>query len=280
TVGLGAHKRSTLTRIRHVLGISSSPGQSRWWLAGALTLVAVLTIGFGLSIFSHSAIAQGSKTEPKQEGYATTSPDTTSPPTISAWAAKATKLAPDDVKRANPDIKVTTTLVLDLADGSHILGEPGFTSISLRTPFDKIEIPLKHLQLVRPHEDNKTAFVHLRNGNRLTGALDIENPLKLKTLMGRVSEDLQHIRSAGVLQRITLSEKLKEALVLYYPFDEPAQKVSKTTAPITKPPDPRPRFFVSWRFGQQRKVRKLEGMVKDQSGKGNHGGNYGAKYTP
>ena len=181
-----------------------------------------------------------------------------------------------DDKCAEPDIEVTTTLVLDLADGSHILGEPGFTSISLRTPFDKIEIPLKHLRLIKPHEDHKTAFVHLRNGDRLTGVLEIENPLKLKTLMGGVSVDLQHIKNAGVLKRITLSKKLKEALVLYFPFDKPAQKVSKTTVPITRPPVP----MRGPRWGQQRGSKKFEGMVKDQSGKGNHGGNYGGKYTP
>ena len=48
TIGLGAEKMTTLARVRHVLGLSPSPSRSRWWLAGALTLLAVLAIGIAV----------------------------------------------------------------------------------------------------------------------------------------------------------------------------------------------------------------------------------------
>ncbi|MHC4311329.1 MAG: hypothetical protein ACYSW3_02515, partial [Planctomycetota bacterium] len=44
-VGLGRHKLAILARVRHVLGISSPPKRSRYWLAGVLTLAAVITLG-------------------------------------------------------------------------------------------------------------------------------------------------------------------------------------------------------------------------------------------
>jgi hypothetical protein len=44
-VNFGRHKMETLARVRHVLGMSSSFKQSRYWLAGVLTLAAVITLG-------------------------------------------------------------------------------------------------------------------------------------------------------------------------------------------------------------------------------------------
>ena len=52
--GLGARKNNILARVRHVLGLASSPTRSRWWLAGALSLLSVIAIATGLGI-SHAA---------------------------------------------------------------------------------------------------------------------------------------------------------------------------------------------------------------------------------
>ncbi len=48
--GLGAHKRTVLARVRHVLGLVPSPARSRWWLAGALALLSVLAVLVGMGI--------------------------------------------------------------------------------------------------------------------------------------------------------------------------------------------------------------------------------------
>jgi beta-lactamase regulating signal transducer with metallopeptidase domain len=51
-VGFGQHKKAILTRARHVLGKSTPYEQSRYWFAGILTLVTVVTLG----IVSHITV--------------------------------------------------------------------------------------------------------------------------------------------------------------------------------------------------------------------------------
>ncbi len=47
---LGVKKMNTLKRVRHILGLSASQSQSRWWLAGTASLLMVLAISLTMGI--------------------------------------------------------------------------------------------------------------------------------------------------------------------------------------------------------------------------------------
>ena len=159
-----------------------------------------------------------------------------------------------------------------------------FTATDTKTTIEFFSIGKIHGHY-GPLLDNVTVMIHptskpakgqkLRRRTRLK-----KDAKKIRPFMEKVPVDLQHRRNAGVLKRIALPEKLKKALILYYSFDKPTRDTSKTTAPITKPPVPKYRFPGHQYLRQQRKSKKIWGTVEDQSGKGNHGRNYGAKYTP
>ena len=84
------------------------------------------------------------------------------------------------------------SLELDLVDGSHIIGVPSIESVSVQTPYAKVEISLNQILSITIDDDHQTATFDLRNGDKLAGALDLE-PIELQTLFGKVLVDAAHM---------------------------------------------------------------------------------------
>lgn len=112
-------------------------------------------------------------------------------------------------------------LIVDLSDGSHIIGTPSISSLSIQTAYAKMEIPLGQIQNIKMAEDHETAMLELANGDRLKGAVILDK-LDLQTLVGKVSLSLAYVRSISVSRMTSgpLSLVLKESLVFHYSFDK------------------------------------------------------------
>jgi hypothetical protein len=105
-------------------------------------------------------------------------------------------------------------LAVDLVDGSHIIGTPSITTLSVHTPYADMEIPLKQILSVDIGDDHETADFGLQNGDKLKGVLDM-GPLELETLFGNIAIGLPHIAGMHVVRG-----DVSGGLVLHYSFDD------------------------------------------------------------
>lgn len=105
-------------------------------------------------------------------------------------------------------------LAVDLADGSHIVGMPAVTSLTIRTSFAAMAIPLERIQSISPGANGGNALLTMQNGDVLTGSLDVQ-PLTLTTLFGTV--EIPWSAMKGVL---VVSSDAGAGLLLYYTFDQ------------------------------------------------------------
>jgi hypothetical protein len=114
---------------------------------------------------------------------------------------------------------VTLRLVVDLLDGSRVIGTPAIASVPVQTSYARMELPLKQIQTLKIGEDHETATFDLRNGDKLKGAITLA-PLKLQTSFGPVAIGIEHLRELRVLlSGGALPDALQKGLVLYYTFD-------------------------------------------------------------
>jgi len=124
----------------------------------------------------------------------------------SAWAGK---------DKEEPQLR----LDLDLIDGSRVVGVPSIESIPVQTSYAKMDIQLKQILTIKIGDDHEKVAIDLRNGDKLKGAISLE-PIKLETIFGKVKIGVEHIKGLRVaLAGGGLSDELRKALVLYYPFD-------------------------------------------------------------
>lgn len=106
-------------------------------------------------------------------------------------------------------------LELNLIDGSRVIGVPGIDSLPVKTPYAKMNVPLKQILTIKIEKDHETASVDLQNGDKLKGVINLET-IRLETVFGKVSVSIEHIR--GI--RVSLTKGLTQGLVLYYSFDK------------------------------------------------------------
>lgn len=99
-------------------------------------------------------------------------------------------------------------VALDLVDGSHIIGSPRSKSLDLRTPYAEIAIPLKQIQFIKMGDDHETATFRMNNGDSLTGVLG-DSPMKIRSIVGNLSLELELIRSLKVTRIARTAGKKK-----------------------------------------------------------------------
>lgn len=111
-------------------------------------------------------------------------------------------------------------LELDMVDGSHLIGIPGITNVSVQTSFALMSIPLAQIQTIGIGDDHESLELSLRNGDKLTGVITLK-PIELATSFGKVSVGLEHIRKIRVTTTDSETrEMLRKGLVLHYTFDK------------------------------------------------------------
>lgn len=130
-------------------------------------------------------------------------------------------------------------LELDLVDGSRIIGVPSLESVSVQTPYAKMDVPLAQIAVLAMDDDHETTTLDLLNGDKVKGVLSL-SPLSLATVFGNAKIGIEHVRRI----RVALSGDNTEGLVLHYALD-----------------------------------RAEGGKVTDRSGKGNHGTAHGVAWV-
>jgi hypothetical protein len=109
--------------------------------------------------------------------------------------------------------KPVLRLVLDLTDGSRIIGVPSIQSIPVQTSYAKMDIPLKRILSIRIDDDHETASFELQDRDKVKGVPKL-SPVVLDTVFGRVSIGLEHVTKIEVLRG-----SLSGRPVLHYSFD-------------------------------------------------------------
>ncbi|HWB58090.1 MAG TPA: hypothetical protein VG733_01295, partial [Chthoniobacteraceae bacterium] len=108
-------------------------------------------------------------------------------------------------RAASPDNNVATAkktdvqLIVDLLDGSRIIGQPEADSLKMKTEYASIEIPLSSLRAIEFGDDH-VARATLANGDVLAGNPGLPS-LSLKTSFGRVEipfDQVQKIRAHAI----------------------------------------------------------------------------------
>jgi hypothetical protein len=96
-----------------------------------------------------------------------------------------------------PNTNEVLNVVLDLSDGSRLIGTPGFATVPVQTTYAKMEIPLTQIQTLKIGDDHETVILNLRNGDTLTGVISLK-PIELKTVFGTASIGIEHIQQLRV----------------------------------------------------------------------------------
>jgi len=98
---------------------------------------------------------------------------------------------------AEPTTNEVLTVILELSDGSRIVGTPGIEAVPVQTAYAKMSLPLKQIRGVTMEADHETAAFELRNGDKIKGVITL-GPIPLTTLFGKVTIPIEHIRALQV----------------------------------------------------------------------------------
>jgi len=109
-------------------------------------------------------------------------------------------------------------LVLDLRDGSRIVGVPSIDSLKVQTSFAKFDLELKLIASIKFNEDREGARINLTNGDTVQATLHQEI-VQLQTCFGKIAIPFSEVVRLSNRQRSTL-DKDEESLLLYYDFDD------------------------------------------------------------
>lgn len=115
-------------------------------------------------------------------------------------------------------------LVMDLADGSRIIGTPQATTLGFSGPFFRIRLSLGQIAGMTVAQDRETVKIQFTNGDRLTGFIDV-SAFDVTTLAGKLSVPVAQIRTVRVLGGDSGS-----GLVLHYTFDEDTDEAVKDSS--------------------------------------------------
>ena len=122
-----------------------------------------------------------------------------------------------------------TQLVVELTDGSRVIGTPSADALKIATKYAGMQVPLAGISSIEFHGPDHDALVNLRNGDHVSGKLAI-NEIALKTLFGQTTIPLASIDKLMVRAAAGGGKSLPEGLVLHYTFDaSQKEKVTDTS---------------------------------------------------
>lgn len=120
------------------------------------------------------------------------------------------------------DSNTPCRLVLELTDGSRVIGTPQIATLPIQTDFAKVDVPLERVRSVKFAADGGTANIALANGDRLQGRLAL-GPLVLDTVFGKVTVPVAVIQGLSVTAGNAGAAgplAWRDAMLLYYSFDQ------------------------------------------------------------
>ena len=90
------------------------------------------------------------------------------------------------------------TVILELVDGSRVIGTPGVDTVAVQTSYAKMSVPLKQILTIKMGEDHETAAISLQNGDMLKGVIGL-GPMQIDTVFGKVSVGIEHVREFRIV---------------------------------------------------------------------------------
>jgi len=146
------------------------------------------------------------------------------------------------------------SVVIDLVDGSRLVGQPSIAALPLATSFGKVEVRLDRIRVVTRLPNREDILIELSNNDRITGALELDQ-FELRTLLGPIRIGQAH------WQRLTVPAGGRVAgLVLWNRLDSEAAVRLSAVGPGGEFAGGR---FVEGKFGQALLLRVDQpGMVR------------------
>ncbi|HWB59453.1 MAG TPA: LamG domain-containing protein [Chthoniobacteraceae bacterium] len=132
---------------------------------------------------------------------------------LTAWAGYVAAQEPE--KKSAPAATPPAQLVIDLSDGSRIIGIPSADRLKITTSYADLEIEFSKMRAVEFGAEDHAAHVSLLNGDLLNGKL-AGTDIAVKTIFGQVTVPLAQVRR---IQVSNPGAPLPEGLVLHYTFD-------------------------------------------------------------
>ena len=120
------------------------------------------------------------------------------------------------------DAPEAESLVIELVDGSRLVGTVSSATLPIKTPYASFDFQLAEVESMEFAEDRET--VTMRNGDRVTGVLG-GGSFSVETILGPLKIEVRHIREISV--RDGRAANLAQGLVLHYSFDESFEKTGQ-----------------------------------------------------
>src|ERR1700677_593808 len=116
-------------------------------------------------------------------------------------------------------------LMLELSDGSRILGEPSIAALKMSTSYADLEIPLAKFRSIEFGGDKEhDARASLLNGDVINGSL-AATEISMKTIFGEVKIPVAVVRRMRMVA--SAGGSMPEGLVLHYTFNkEQGEKIA------------------------------------------------------
>ena len=114
------------------------------------------------------------------------------------------------------------TVILELVDGSRVIGTPGVEAVAMQTPYATVSLPLKQILSITMEADHENASFYLKNGDTLTGVMTL-GPIPLTTAFGQVTVAVEHIRQLAVMTGGN-NGGTRKGLIAWYAFDDGTAK--------------------------------------------------------
>lgn len=130
---------------------------------------------------------------------------------------KAETIREDTGTESGSEVVPSVGLVLELTDGSRIIGTPNISVVLLRVPLGTVEFPLKVISTIEIQDDPQTVCLKLRNGCTLKGVWDLR-VFSVTTIFGDVTVPIEHIKKVvtGVEMMGALEKAQKTNVTLQF----------------------------------------------------------------
>ncbi|MBI1336649.1 MAG: hypothetical protein GC164_06775 [Phycisphaera sp.] len=120
--------------------------------------------------------------------------------------------------QAKEDAPHPVQVVVNLADGSRLVGQISLTSLPIDSEsLGKVTVPLHTLGSVKLSPDHESATILFRNGDKIQAALAVD-AVTLSTIVGELKISLADVTEIAVFV-LPGDEELKQGLAAYYPLN-------------------------------------------------------------
>jgi len=123
-------------------------------------------------------------------------------PGITVSKPKKDHDTPENQKTEPPakplDQKGVLSLIVDLRDGSKLIGQTKIETLPLKTSYASLQIPIKLITSIHFGETNQTATVVTQSGDKLQGTVELKT-FKLDTILGSIVVPMDQVMQISMV---------------------------------------------------------------------------------